>query len=240
MKLTKLFMFNIKELAKETGLEINFVYKCVSRLDDILKPHITKGDKNSLLFKPGAHSIFAEISRLKKEDLSITEIKKHLEKAGLGNIEGGDETNESEETEVMKLTKTGDLNSQSRRNTIETEETYFKSLAEANKLVLDEKQKLIDEKEQRREDEKKHSQEKAELQKQIQVLAIQLKSAEVSIKLLPGERTPEELRKEWEEKLARKADLARTMTEYKKTSHWRPFKRGKLWREIQSLTDEIL
>ena len=72
-------MFTIDEIQKQTGLQIPFIRKCVKSFDNVLSPHIQRGDHNSLLFNDNASIIFDKIKQFKEEGLSIVEIGKKLE-----------------------------------------------------------------------------------------------------------------------------------------------------------------
>ena len=73
-------MITINELHSKTGLKITFIRKCVKELNEILEPHIQRGNYNSINFSPNAFVIFDKIKQLKDEGLIITDIKRRLEK----------------------------------------------------------------------------------------------------------------------------------------------------------------
>jgi len=72
-------MFTIEYIAKDTGLSVPFIRKCVKQLENILKPHCTKGDFGRILFTESGYVIFDQIKQLKAQGLNIAVIKELLE-----------------------------------------------------------------------------------------------------------------------------------------------------------------
>jgi len=72
-------MFTIEYIAKDTGLSVPFIRKCVKQLENILKPHCTKGDFGRILFTESGYVIFDQIKQLKAQGLNIAVIKEVLE-----------------------------------------------------------------------------------------------------------------------------------------------------------------
>ena len=76
-------MQTIEELAKTTGLKVKFLRRCTLSLRPFLKKHVTRGAKNSLLYKDGAIAIFDQVRILKDQGYSLPSIEKEL-----GNLIG--------------------------------------------------------------------------------------------------------------------------------------------------------
>ena len=72
-------MFTIEYIAKDTGLSVPFIRKCVKQLENILKPHCTKGDFGRILLTESGYVIFDQIKQLKAQGLNIAVIKEVLE-----------------------------------------------------------------------------------------------------------------------------------------------------------------
>ena len=72
-------MFTIENIAKDTGLTVAFIRKCIKHMDTILKPHYNKGDFNQLLFTENGYVIFDNIKQLKAQGLNVNAIKEFLE-----------------------------------------------------------------------------------------------------------------------------------------------------------------
>jgi len=70
--------YKIEDVEKRTNLNKNFIRRCVKSLSDELSPHMTKGDKNALLFTSSALDIFDRVSELKKDGASLVTIKNEL------------------------------------------------------------------------------------------------------------------------------------------------------------------
>lgn len=69
----------INDIIDYTGLKYEYIIKCIKELDEVLKPHVQRGDKNSLIFDSNALKIFDRIKQLKDGKQSITSIKIQLE-----------------------------------------------------------------------------------------------------------------------------------------------------------------
>ena len=66
---------SINDLISYTGLKYDYIIRCIKEIDEILKPFIKRGDKNSLLFDSNALSIFDRIKQLKEQKLTLSSIK---------------------------------------------------------------------------------------------------------------------------------------------------------------------
>lgn len=69
----------INDIIDYTGLKYEYIIKCTKELDNILKPYIQRGDKNSIIFDSNALVIFDRIKYLKEGKQSISSIKVQLE-----------------------------------------------------------------------------------------------------------------------------------------------------------------
>jgi len=74
-------MFTIKYIADDTGLSVPYIRKCVEQLDEVLKPHYTKGEFNKIQFSQSGYIIFDQIKQLKAQGLNLTAIKERLEQS---------------------------------------------------------------------------------------------------------------------------------------------------------------
>ena len=73
------YHYTINDIQEHTGLNINFIRRCLRDMKDIFDPHTTRGDKNSIVFDDSALILFDRIKQLKEQDGStIPEIKKKL------------------------------------------------------------------------------------------------------------------------------------------------------------------
>jgi DNA-binding transcriptional MerR regulator len=72
-------MFTIDYIAKNMGLTVAFIRKCLKQLDLILKPHYIRGDSNQIMFTENGYAILDQIKQLKEKGLNINAIKAHLE-----------------------------------------------------------------------------------------------------------------------------------------------------------------
>jgi len=71
--------YKIDDVQKRTNLNKNFIRRCVKSLSSELKPHISKGDKNALIFSSNALTIFDRIAELKNQGASLNSIKEKLD-----------------------------------------------------------------------------------------------------------------------------------------------------------------
>ncbi len=72
-------MYNVKDIAKLTGLKEPFVRRCIRELKDIFDPHIEeRGAKNSLMLSPSIIPVFEKIKQDKANGLSLPAIKNLL------------------------------------------------------------------------------------------------------------------------------------------------------------------
>ncbi len=73
-------MLNINELSERTGLTVRFIRTSLNSLNDILNPHIKRGEFNSLLFEDGAIAIYNRIKYFKDKNYTIPIIRETLKK----------------------------------------------------------------------------------------------------------------------------------------------------------------
>ncbi len=71
-------MHTIKDIVKLTSIKEPFVRRCIRELDDILKPYIKRGARNSIVFDPDAIPIFDKIKQGKDKGLLLPTIKEDL------------------------------------------------------------------------------------------------------------------------------------------------------------------
>ena len=133
-------MFTIDEIQKQTGLQIYFIRKCLKVLNDILSPHIQRGEHNSLLFNDNALVIFDQIKQLKEQGLSIVEIEKQLQTI---KTETSDVPKQSTNSEILELHR---QILKDRENYHQGQLEYGRRLAELERknLVLENSLKVAD------------------------------------------------------------------------------------------------
>ncbi len=71
-------MHTIKDIVKLTSIKEPFVRRCIRELDDILKPYIKRGARNSIVFDSDAIPIFDKIKQGKENGLLLPTIKEDL------------------------------------------------------------------------------------------------------------------------------------------------------------------
>jgi len=132
-------MFTVQNIADATKLTPSFIHKCIKHMDNLLKPHYSKGEYNKIYFNQSGYVLFLRIKQLKEEGLLIGAIKANLEK----QLKDGKTTTITDSTD--------------RQNTIE---------APLNSTPFDMSiiNKLIDEKEARIKERAEHQQRIMELE----------------------------------------------------------------------------
>jgi hypothetical protein len=227
-----------EEIIKQTNLELPFINRCLKK--QYLKPlfeergYLKKGQKyNKILFTDAGRAIFNEIKRLKDEGLSLNQVKEHLQDSlpqtsKIKNEPKSIQTNkQSVQTNEPNFILTNDQTDQT-----SLIRDLFKQLQTANNEIKEEKEKRILEKD-----------EKLELEKAHYILKKEML-------LLTDGKSPEEIRrnreieknKEFEAKLEkqnRTKAIKDTVEELKKTSSLRVFKKAKLYKKIEDLSDSI-
>ena len=142
-------MFTVQNIADATNLTPSFIHKCIKHMDNLLKPHYSKGEYNKIYFNQSGYVFFLKIKQLKEEGLLIGAIKANLDK----QLKDGKTTTITDSTD--------------RQNTIE---------APLNPTQFDMSiiNKLIDEKEARIKERAEHQQRIMELEHLSEHLKSQL------------------------------------------------------------------
>ena len=175
-------MITINELHSKTGLKITFIRKCVKELNEILEPHIQRGNYNSINFSPNAFVIFDKIKQLKDEGLIITDIKRRLEKELKD-----DKSGESKELKVHQTP----LNP-SKDDKSQAIETLGNQILDLQEQLVREKEKTFQERESKLKELNEHLRKISELEQRNLIL-------QLTLKLLPEGKDPETIKREWEE-----------------------------------------
>jgi hypothetical protein len=79
-------MHTIKDICSHHGLKERFVRRCISAMDDVFSPHITRGDRLAIILDSNGFVLFDRVKQLKEKGVAIPEIAKALRK-DLGKIE---------------------------------------------------------------------------------------------------------------------------------------------------------
>jgi DNA repair exonuclease SbcCD ATPase subunit len=90
----------IEDVVFSTGLKEPFIRKIVRACDELFKPYIKRGDKNSLLFDSNAMVIFDRIKQLKEKTYTIDEIKSAIEKDLESNLDKDSKDNSQTENNL--------------------------------------------------------------------------------------------------------------------------------------------
>ena len=171
-------MFTIDELQKQTGLQINFIRRCVKTCESVLSPHVKRGDYNSLLFDDNALIIFDQIKQLKEQGLSLIEIDKQIK--SLRNI-----------PETMSNSGEGEVPKRSLQDE-----------------VIELHRQISRDKENQLKDREEHAREKLDYERRLAELKREKLVLENSLKLLPEGKPPEVIKTEWEKSQARKLEIS--------------------------------
>jgi hypothetical protein len=79
-------MHTIKDICNHHGLKERFVRRCLSSMEDVFKPHITRGDRLAIILDSNGFVLFDRVKQLKEKGVAIPEIAKALRK-DLGKVE---------------------------------------------------------------------------------------------------------------------------------------------------------
>lgn len=71
--------YSVNDIADFTGLKVDFIRKCIKYFEEILEPHLDRGDKNSLMFDSSALVIFDRIKQMKDKGLTVKAIGDYLQ-----------------------------------------------------------------------------------------------------------------------------------------------------------------
>lgn len=162
-----IFDKTINDIIDYTGLKYEYIIKCTKEMDTVLKPHIQRGDKNSLIFDSSALKIFDRIKQLKDGKQSITSIKVQLESEL-------DKTSKDTQNTTSNL-----INDTQNMQESELTKLLINKLEEANKKTFESLEKVLESKDQVIEVQRREN--------------IELKN---QILLITAGKTPEELRAE--------------------------------------------
>jgi len=172
-------MFTIEYIAKDTGLTVAFIRKCLKHMEKILKPHCQKGDFNQLLFTESGYIIFDQIKQLKAQGLNINAIRDYFEQ---------------HLAQVCKQEQTPTQHIQDIRNPMSTDMSLFNKLFEEKDARLQERaehqQKIM-------ELEKFSLKERAEHQKRILELENLSDHLKSQLLYITDGKSPEEYKNSW-------------------------------------------
>lgn len=189
-------MINIEELSNITGLQVKFIRRCMADLPDLLEAHITRGDKNSILYSNNAVVIFNQIKTYKDKGYSLPSIKDELAKTLTS--QGDDLANESKQEETPTEQKNTSHDNDSKKTVSQLIE------------ILKEKDNQLSKQQSDTETLRK---EKETLQTNLQELEKQKLAIENSILLLTDGKSQEEILKEKHKKQEDRVRIAEIMKE---------------------------
>lgn len=196
-------MFTIDYIAKDTGLSVPFIRKCLKQMDAIFKPHYKKGEFNRIYFNQNGYVIFDQIKQLRATGLKIEAIKAHLE-------------DQLKHSQIPSFTNTN------------IEQTAVNQIAYDLNII----NKLFEEKEARL----KEKEESRVRIRELEQLAEQLQG---QILYLTDGRTPEKVKKQWQQEQLDKQRIAWILKELESLegifSVVNYFKRKKLYKELKEL-----
>jgi len=207
-------MFTIDYIAKNMGLTVAFIRKCLKQLDSILKPHCIRGDSNQIMFTENGYIIFDQIKQLKEKGLNINAIKAHLE-----------QQLNSDSQQIDKAIQDDIV------NPLLTDINLLKRLFKEKELRLTERLEH-----QQRIFELEHLSQHQQRITELQHLSDHLKG---QLLYLTDGRTPEEVKKQWQQEQLDKQRIAWILKELESLegifSVVNYFKRKKLYKELQEL-----
>ncbi|MBF0378753.1 MAG: hypothetical protein HQK72_14915 [Desulfamplus sp.] len=213
-------MFTIKYIADDTGLSIPYIRKCLEQLDEVLKPHYTKGACNKIQFSQNGYIIFDQIKQLKGQGLNLTAIKDRLEQS-LQECKQGETVGQN----LLKPTQISASDINLFNKLFQEKEERLKERAKHQELLIDL--------------ERRHLKEKEEYQQQIsefQQVSTHLKS---QLLYLTDGRSPEEVKHQWQQEQMDKQRIAAILKEIEELdgifSNLKYTKRKKLYKELQGL-----
>ena len=216
-------MFTIKYIADDTGLSIPYIRKCLEQLDEVLKPHYTKGECNKIQFSQSGYIIFDQIKQLKGQGLNLTAIKERLEQS-LKECKQGETVGQN----LLNPTQISASDINLFNKLFQEKEDRLKERAKHQELVMDL--------------ERRHLKEKEEYQQQIsevQQVSTHLKG---QLLYLTDGRTPEEVKNAWQQEQLNKARIASIFKELEELdgilSNLKYMKRKKLYKELQGLMNK--
>jgi DNA-binding transcriptional MerR regulator len=210
-------MLTLNEVSKKTGLSQNFIRLCKTKLGDILKPYVFRGDKNRLLFDDSSIMIFDKIRKLKDEGLSISDIVHGFKQEFTMSLLNANK-------DKLNLKQAENLYSLNDSNT--TVDTLLKNMIHGRVQALEaDKTKL--------ELEKNESIQKLnEREKRIKELEKTNQEMKTDLKSLPYGRTPEQIRGDYDMHQQQKKEKMRLLIELKNTGCFSFIKRNRIIKDL--------
>jgi len=216
-------MLDINQLSDQTSLSVDIIRKYLRRLNRIFKPHIRRGDKNKLLFDNNCIAIFARISQLRRDGLTINEVAQELNNS-LPNInQTGSNT--------AKFPQAPPLNN-GQPNQIGSNEIFLREIADLSR----QKSELL---EKHQQEQMESAQEARKQETKIGELKATLAGLEGSIKLLTNGRSPEEAKKSRADDRDRKRLIRQRLIVLQRIPFWQFGKRKKILYETEELLENI-
>jgi hypothetical protein len=230
-------MFTVDYIAKDMGLSIPFIRKCLKQLDKLLKPHYSRGDSNQIIFTESGYVIFDQIKRLKAQGLNINIIKEHLEQ----HIH---QATKSEEAAIQSVVKHMPNDFDMFNKLFAEKEARLKERAEHQQRILELenlsdhlKSQLLYITDGKSPEEYKNVWYQEQMEKQqLKTISEQLKE---QLSNITDGKPPEEFKKQWQQEQLDKQRIAWLIKEIQSLegifSVVNYFKRKKLYRELQGL-----
>ena len=230
-------MFTIDYIAKDMGLSIPFIRKCLKQLDKLLKPHYSRGDSNQIIFTESGYVIFDQIKRLKAQGLNINIIKNHLEQ----QIH---QTSKSEEAAIQSVVKHMPDDFDMFNKLFAEKEARLKERAEHQKRILELenlsdhlKSQLLYITDGKSPEEYKNSWYQEQMEKQrLETISEKLQG---QLSNLTDGKSPEEFKKQLKQEQLDKARISAIFKELEQLdgilSNLNYRKRKKLYKELQGL-----
>jgi len=210
-------MLTLKEVSKKTGLSQNFIRLCKTKLGDILKPYIYRGDKNKLLFDDSSVMVFDKIRKLKDEGLSISDIVRGFK----------------QEFTVSLLNANKDkLNLMQAENLYDAEEPNTSVDSLLKNMIHGRIQALEADKTKLELEKKEIIQKFRDQDKRIKELERANQEMKTQLKTLPYGRTPEQIRGDYDSQQQLKKEKMRLLIELKNAGCFSFFKRRRIIKEL--------
>ena len=210
-------MLTLSEISKKTGLSQNFIRLCKTKLGDILTPYIYRGEKNKLLFDESAVMLFDKIRSLKDEGLSLADIvhgfKQEFTVATM-----------KANRDKLRLNQIDNLNHDGSENS--SDDILLKNMIHGRIQALEaDKTKLELEKNEIKQ--KVNDQDKRI--KELEQANLKLKA---ELNSLPYDRTPQQIRNDYEAHYHQKKENLRLLTELKNAGTFSFFKKRRIIKEL--------
>lgn len=182
--------------------------KYINRLRPILEPHISRGENNQLMFSDSGLVLFDNISQYKHQGLTLPEIEKKL----------------------SGISKPPDK--EDKRGGANLVQTPGQTDPATNKLY----DELINLKDQLSQEKIKRVQEVGDRERKISDLEKENLILSSTLKLLPEGKSPEEVKKEYEERQAKDRRKIQLVAELKNAGVFQIKKRRELLKELEDLS----